>query len=59
MSQFVYVRYTRRRESARVRTPQRHVAKDGAVTWKVRFRRAGKQTNETFYDEDLAEEFCD
>ena len=31
-----------------MREPQRHVAKDGSVTYKVRFRHSGKQTSETF-----------
>ncbi|WP_284294504.1 tyrosine-type recombinase/integrase [Luteimicrobium album] len=31
-----------------MREPTLHVAKDGTKTWKVRFRRVGKQSSETF-----------
>jgi integrase len=42
-----------------VRTPRKHVAKDGTVTWKVRFRGdAGKQTSETFRTKAKAERFA-
>lgn len=43
----------------RGRTPKKHVAGDGTVSWKVRFRTASdRQTSETFYDEAAALEFC-
>jgi integrase len=32
-----------------MRTPSEHVAHDGTTTWKVRFRRDGKQSSLTFY----------
>lgn len=41
-----------------VRTPTKHVAKDGTATWKVRFRLHGKQTSETFVDERPAKKFA-
>jgi integrase len=45
-----------------MRTPTEYVAKNGARTWKVKFRltpgRAGKTTSETFTDRVQAEKFC-
>jgi len=42
-----------------VRKPTRYVAKDGTVTWRVRFRSAaGTEKSETFPDEKFALEFC-
>jgi integrase len=32
-----------------MRTPSEHVAKDGTTSWKVRYRRAGRQSSVTFY----------
>lgn len=43
----------------RGRTPKRHVAKDGTVSWKVRYRSpSGTEKSETFYDEPSAAEFA-
>lgn len=41
-----------------MRTPTRHVAKDGSESWKVRFRLHGKQTSETFTKEKPAKTFA-
>lgn len=41
-----------------MRTPSRHTASDGSVTYKVRFRREGRQSSETFYDRHDADQFC-
>lgn len=45
-----------------MRTPTQYVAKNGTVTWKVKFRltpgRNGTTTSETFDDFDKAERFC-
>jgi predicted DNA-binding transcriptional regulator AlpA len=38
-------------------TPKRYVASDGSESWKVRYRTAsGKQSSETFYSKDAADE---
>lgn len=39
-------------------TPKRHVARDGTVTWRVRFRYRGTNTSETFDTQRQAEEFA-
>lgn len=41
-----------------MRTPTKHVAKDGSETWKVRFRLKGKQTSASFTDDKAAEKFA-
>lgn len=41
-----------------MRTPQKRVARDGSISWKVRFRQRGQQHSETFYDADHAREFA-
>ncbi|MCW2747390.1 MAG: hypothetical protein JWP10_532 [Nocardioidaceae bacterium] len=41
-----------------MRSPIVHVAKDGSVTYRVRFRVKNVQTSETFDSGDAAEEFC-
>lgn len=42
-----------------MRKPKRYVAKDGSVSWRVRYRSAtGSEKSETFYDEESAEEFA-
>src|SRR5512139_2122002 len=38
--------------------PKRYVAKDGQVTWRVRFRHGRKQTTETFHNLADATRFC-
>ena len=40
-------------------TPQRYVARDGSVTWRVRFRHQGRQTSESFPTQLAAKVFCD
>lgn len=39
-------------------TPTPHRARDGSVSWKVRFRHAGRQTSETFPTERAARDFA-
>jgi integrase len=41
-----------------VRSPVRYVAKDGTVTWRVRYRSAGRECSETFRNKDHAETFA-
>lgn len=41
-----------------MRKPVRHEAKDGTVTWRVRFRQGGTETSETFRDEGDANMFA-
>lgn len=41
-----------------MRTPIRHVAGDGTVTWKVRYRTAGVQTSKTFVEKQYADTFA-
>lgn len=41
-----------------MRTPQRYVAKDGEVTWRVRYRSAGQECSETFRAQDHANTFA-
>lgn len=39
-------------------TPKKYTAKDGTVTWRVRFRLAGRETSETFTTHRAATIFC-
>lgn len=39
-------------------TPLRYVARDGTTTWRVRFRRHGRSTSETFHTKAAARTFC-
>jgi integrase len=41
-----------------MRSPEKHISTQGAVTYKVRFRLDGKQTSETFDSFRKAERFC-
>lgn len=41
-----------------MRTPQRYTAKDGEVTWRVRYRSAGQECSETFRAKDHADTFA-
>jgi len=39
--------------------PSPYAKKNGTTVWRVRFRDSyGKQTCETFFDQDVAKEFC-
>lgn len=41
------------------RKPRKYVAKDGSISWRVRYRSsAGTEKSETFYDEESADEFA-
>ena len=39
-------------------SPRKYTAKDGTVTWRVRFRLAGRETSETFTTKRAAAVFC-
>lgn len=41
-----------------MRTPQRYTAKNGTVTWRVRYRSAGQECSETFRAHDHADTFA-
>lgn len=41
-----------------MRTPERHEAKDGTITWKVKYRSGGSYTSETFRKKSDANDFA-